>query len=96
MTGRYTPPKAPPIEETLELVAMVGFDAAIIGVATVWDSTGMQIDRLVYDGRKMVETLMQSGCPSEEEAYEYIEFNCQGAYVGPATPVIMWPCEGEE
>lgn len=91
----YTPPKAPESDETLEMVAMCGFDSAIIGYAEVWDSTGMQVGRLVYDAEKMADVLLEQGCSNRAEAYEYIEYNCCGAYVGPATPIIVWPC-GEE
>jgi hypothetical protein len=30
------------------------------------------------------------------EALEYIEFNIEGAYVGPHTPIIMWKCTLED
>ena len=30
------------------------------------------------------------------EALEYIEFNIEGAYVGPHTPIVMWKCELED
>jgi hypothetical protein len=26
-----------------------------------------------------------------EEAREYIEFNIEGAYMGPDTPILVWP-----
>jgi hypothetical protein len=30
------------------------------------------------------------------EALEYIEFNIEGAYVGPHTPIILWECTLED
>ena len=33
---------------------------------------------------------------SLEEALEYISFNIEGAYVGEATPIIVWPCAMEQ
>jgi hypothetical protein len=69
------------------LLKMDGFDDAILGVG--YDiATG--VNRLVYDGEVMVSILIARDCLSEEEAREYISFNCEGAYVGPSTPLIIW------
>jgi len=68
-----------------------GFDEAIIGPALVWDSTGMRRNVIVYDAEKILEILMRrDGMTDMEEAREFIEFNIEGAYVGPHTPVLVW------
>lgn len=72
-----------------------GYDDCLIGVATVWHPDGTQVERLVYDGDKMIEQLMEGDDLSEDDAREHILFNIEGAYVGPTTPIIVWP-EGME
>jgi len=67
-----------------------GHDNAIIGRGDVWGSDGTRPSRLVYDGLTIVADLMDQGM-TEEEAVEYIEYNIIGAYVGPTTPVVIWP-----
>ena len=60
------------------------FDGAIIGVAVGRDS-----ERVVYSTRQMVEILLQEENLTEEEAWEYLEFNSFGAYVGKNTPIYV-------
>ena len=69
-------------EETL---LMDNFDEAFIGYTTRINEP----DVAVYDYDKMVETLMFRYSMSAEEAEEYIEYNCQGAWVGEQTPYIV-------
>jgi hypothetical protein len=74
-----------------------GFDSALIGIASVWqrgksDGTS-RVDTLVYDGDSILATLMHESGLSYEEAEEYISFNIEGAYVGEATPIIVWSCK---
>jgi hypothetical protein len=67
-----------------------GFDAALIGVSTVWQRTGEgaeRIDTLIYNGDLIVTILMHESGLSEEEAMEYISYNIEGAYVGKNTPI---------
>jgi hypothetical protein len=66
----------------IEILLPVGFAEAFIGVAT-------QFDRVmaVYDRQKCIEILMRD--MSEEDAYEYFEFNVTGAYVGENTPAFI-------
>jgi len=66
-----------------DLLFADNFDSAIIGVCVGFDS-----GRVVYDARQMVEVLLQEGT-TEEEAWEYLEFNTFGAYVGKQTPIYM-------
>lgn len=55
-----------------------GFDEAIIGV----DEYTM---RLIYSVKKCIEILMKD--MSEEEAFEYFNFNVSGSYIGEKTPI---------
>jgi hypothetical protein len=66
-----------------------GFDEAIIGPALIWtDRT--QVEVLIYDAETMRNILMQRDGMDMEEAREYIEYNIEGAYIGPDTPVLVW------
>ena len=58
-----------------------GFDDAIIGL----DTTG-EVFRVIYDRDKMAQRLEEDGM-SSEEAWEYLEYNVFGAYVGEGTPI---------
>ena len=73
-----------------KVVSMDGLEKAIIGRSCIWDSSGRQEDCLVYSGEKIVAILMARDGMDADEAFEFIEFNIQGAYVGPQTPIIMW------
>tara|TARA_R100000908_G_C3740160_1_gene136944 strand:- start:971 stop:1264 length:294 start_codon:yes stop_codon:yes gene_type:complete len=59
------------------------FDGAIIGVAVGCDS-----GRVAYDTKKMAQICIQQGM-TEEEAWEYLEFNTFSAYVGENTPLYI-------
>ena len=75
------------------MLKMDGLDDAIVGMADVWVPNGagaMTIEKLVYSGEKIVKVLMAQGM-TEEEAYEFVDFNIAGAYMGEETPVIVWP-----
>jgi hypothetical protein len=65
-----------------EILLADGFESAFIGVAT-------QFNRVmaVYDKQKCIEILMED--MSEDDAYEYFEFNVSGAYVGENTPAFI-------
>ncbi len=71
------------------MLKMDGLDDALIGSADVWVGN-TTVERLVYSGEKIVKVLMAQGM-TEEEAYEFVDFNIAGAYVGEETPVIVWP-----
>ena len=68
-----------------------GHDDAIIGPAMVWTEDGNLRDVLVYDAEKIRELLMKRDGMSFEDAREYIEFNIEGAYMGPHTAIVVWP-----
>jgi len=61
-------------------------DNAIIGPAMVWRNNGL-CDILVYDAEKIRENLIKRDGMTAEQAREFIEFNIEGAYVG---PVLVW------
>jgi len=66
-----------------------GYDEAIIGPAYIWrDHT--QVKVLVYDAEGIREILMKRDGMSSEDAREFIEFNIEGGYLGPHTPVLVW------
>lgn len=67
-----------------------GHDDAIIGPAMIWGD-GSRIGVLVYNAETIRETLMKRDGMDAEEAREFIEFNIEGAYVGPDTPILVWP-----
>jgi hypothetical protein len=66
-----------------------GHDDAIIGTAMVWKDLS-HVNVLVYDAEAIRATLMLQDGMTSEEAREYIEYNIEGAYMGPDTPVIVW------
>lgn len=68
-----------------------GFDDACIGVGSRCGSE----DVLVYDIDKAVAILMKRDGMNVIDAYEYIEVNCVGSYVGDTTPIWVRPLDGE-
>jgi hypothetical protein len=71
------------------LIRFDGYDDAILGTASVWMDGG-KVERLVYSGEGIVKVLKERDGMSDEEALEFIDFNVEGAYVGPRTPVVVW------
>lgn len=69
-------------EEYPDLLKADGFDEAIIGVV---ERMGTQA--LCYDTEKVIEILMRD--MSEEEAWEYFQYNIAGAWVGEHTPFFL-------
>lgn len=68
-----------------------GHDDAVIGPAFIWGDGGTRTHVLVYDAEVIRATLMKRDGMEADEAREYIEFNIEGAYVGPDTPILVWP-----
>ncbi len=66
---------------------MDGFDDAIIGYSQRINDPTLA----VYSWELMVKILMERDGMSDEEAMEYIEYNCLGAWVGERTPIIVLP-----
>jgi hypothetical protein len=69
-----------------------GHDNAILGPALLWNANmeNSRVEVLVYDAEIIRFNLMKQGMTSEE-AREFIEFNIEGAYLGPDTPILVWP-----
>jgi hypothetical protein len=72
-------------ERGLTLLLMDNFDEAFIGFSQRINEPELA----VYDYELMVATLVNRDDMSPEEAEEYIEFNCIGAWVGEQTPIIV-------
>lgn len=67
-----------------DLMFADNFDGAIIGV-----SVGLGSSKVVYDTRKMAEILVKEHSMTEEDAWEYLEYNTFQAYVGDKTPIYV-------
>jgi hypothetical protein len=63
-----------------EFLKADGFDDALIGV----DELSM---RLIYSVSKCIAVLTERDGLTEEEAWEYFEFNVRGVWVGDKTPI---------
>ena len=63
--------------------------SAIIGACFCWDGQS-SVERFVYPGEKLIENFIENDGMSEEEALEWVEYNIEGAYWGPTTPIIVW------
>lgn len=61
-----------------------GLDDAIIAISR--DSINGKY-RVVYDVARIVQVLINDQGMEEDDAYEYMEFNIIGAYVGEMTPI---------
>jgi len=72
------------------MIKLDGYDDAIIGPAMIWVDKEM-VDVLVYDAETIREILMSRDGMGSEAAREFIEFNIEGAYMGPGTPILVWP-----
>ena len=63
-----------------------GFDEAILGIARQFTS----MEAVAYDREKCIEILCKAGPGmAREEAEEFFQFNTEGAWVGPHTPVFV-------
>jgi len=62
-------------------LTMDGYDDCIAGVL---ERFGIE-PIIVYDKQRVIEKLMQDGA-TEEEAYEFFEYNQLGAWMGDGTP----------
>jgi hypothetical protein len=75
------------LEEEMEegLLLADGFEDAFIGVVHVFTREGRE-PRALYDLEKCVRILKKRDGMTEEDAWECLEFNTLGAYVGERTP----------
>jgi len=63
--------------------------SAIIGRCSCWNGNA-KVDRFVYSGEKLIDNFVEIDGMSEDEALEWVEYNIEGAYWGPTTPIIVW------
>lgn len=78
-----------------ELMFFEGLDEAVTGTCMTWHGD-ILVQRVVYDGNKMIELISKADGMTEEEADEFIFTNMTSSYVGEATPIIMWKASAEE
>jgi hypothetical protein len=68
-----------------------GYDEALLGQAMIWGVDGERIAVLVYDAEGIRSILMERDGMDADTAREFIEYNIEDAYVGPDTPLLVWP-----
>ena len=84
------PPEDVELDED-SLLLFTGLDDALIGTTDSFSSDGTRPRRAVYSAEKIIELFATRDGMTDDEAVEFIEFNMSGAYVGPNTPVVVWP-----
>ena len=68
--------------------ALVAMDeSAFIG----WSRRGNEPLLAVYSYEKMLDVCVERDGMEFEEAVEYVDFNCVGAWMGERTPIIVMP-----
>ena len=67
------------------VLLMDGFDEAFIGLSQRINEPMLA----VYGYDEMVDLLMSRDGMDDEEAMEFIDYNCVGAWVGERTPIIV-------
>lgn len=72
------------------ILLMDGFDEACIGLSQRMNEPMLA----VYSYEKMVDLLVERDGMDAEEAMEFIDFNCVGAWIGERTPIIVMPLYG--
>jgi hypothetical protein len=92
MKGDNSMPTREQISEALEdmgesTLLMDGFEDAFIGFSRRINEPVLA----VYSYDKMVDVLMFRDGMNYEDATEYIDYNCVGAWVGEQTPIIVMP-----
>ena len=67
-----------------------GFDDCLIGLGFKFGNRGT----LIYDQAKVIQKLIDDseGRMTEDDAFEYYEFNILGAYVGENMPIFVESC----
>jgi len=73
------------IEINPEALLCDGFDEAIIGTAERINLGPV----VAYDTNKMITILMERDGMTLEEAWDFFDFNIQGAWMGEFTPVFI-------
>ena len=75
------------VEMDESALLMDGFDEAFIG----FSRRGNEPMLACYSYDKMIEVLVERDGMDYDEAMEYVDFNCVGAWVGERTPIIVMP-----
>jgi len=63
-------------------VLLTGFDDCIVGIVEEFGG-----NRVLYSKEKIIQKLIED--MSEEEAYEYFDYNIIGGYFGDQNPVFL-------
>jgi hypothetical protein len=71
--------------EDEEIMLMDGFEEAFIGLSKRCGQPTLA----TYSFIKMMEILVERDDMTWEEADEYIMYNCEGAWIGDLTPIIL-------
>lgn len=71
------------------VLLMDGFDEALIGFSQRINEPMLA----VYSWEKMMTVCMFRDGMTDEEAEEYISYNCTGGWVGEQTPIIVMPLD---
>jgi len=72
-------------EQNPEMIFMDGFDDCLIGTCISYGNAPVAC----YDVDKVVESHIQSGM-TPQEAWEYLEYNQLGSFVGEGMPVFFF------
>jgi len=67
----------------IEMLVADGHDNAILGVVRRFDQTFV-----LYNKATVIKNLLDNGM-TEEQAFEYFEFNISGAWMGDHTPAYL-------
>ena len=70
--------------EEIEMLQMDGYDDCVVGTVSRFGMSPV----LCYDLHKVIAKMVADGM-TEEEAYEYYNFNMIGAWVGEGTPAFI-------
>jgi hypothetical protein len=68
-----------------EFLVADGFDNAVIGI-------DVKTMRVIYSVNGCINILINEHEMTDEEAFEYFEYNVAGAYVGEKTPIWCYDC----
>jgi hypothetical protein len=72
------------------MIKFANHEKSLLGKADVWDQSGNRTERYIYSGSSIINELMRDDGMSHDEALEFVQYNMDGAYFGPSTPIIVW------
>lgn len=76
-------------EHDESILLMDGFDSAFLGTTKRINQPTLA----VYSWEKMIDVLICRDGMELDEAIEFIDYNCLGAWVGELTPLIVMPLD---